>query len=167
VPIDGSYGAPAGVRSVWFAPKPDNGQLLEYNALANTRAPSEGVDMGSREERVARSFLDCLVARDIEGALDHYAEDAQYHVGAWMPPLEGDAARDGVRREFDTTGYHYSILNIASTDTVVFLEVIDGQTRDGKQFTMHWCGVWEINASGKITSRRDYWDAKEYESQVT
>ena len=32
---------------------------------------------------------------------------------------------------------------------------------------MHWSGVWEINELGKITARRDYYDSKEYEAQVS
>lgn len=36
----------------------------------------------------------------------------------------------------------------------------------GKNITMHWSGVWEINQAGKITARRDYWDAKELEARL-
>ena len=123
--------------------------------------------MGAREEAVVRSFLDCIVARDLEAATDHFADDGRYHVNAWDTPLVGkDAVRRGVAAEVALAGYHYTILNMASTDHVVLFEVIDGHERDGRDITMHWCGAWEIDDATKITARRDYYDSKEFVAQL-
>jgi limonene-1,2-epoxide hydrolase len=122
--------------------------------------------MGHRHEEVVRSFLECVVAGDLEAALNHYADDATFHVAAWREPLVGrEAISDALRREVRLPNYRYTILNIASNDAVTFIEVVDEFKHGGKNVTMHWSGVWEINHAGKITARRDYWDTKEFEAR--
>jgi limonene-1,2-epoxide hydrolase len=110
-----------------------------------------------------------MVALDLEGAIAHFADDATYHVAAWHEPLVGrDAVRDGLERELRalSSDYRYTILNMASTDAVVFMEVVDGFKRNGKDVTMHSTCVFEINQAGKITARRDYYDTKEFEARL-
>ena len=122
--------------------------------------------MAADHEAVVRSFLDCLVRRDLEAALDHYSDDAVYHVNAWRAPLVGIAAiREGVGHEVGLANYRYTILHLASAEGVALFEVVDEFETRGRPVSMHWSGVWEINDDGKITARRDYWDAKELESQ--
>ena len=123
--------------------------------------------MGTSHEAVIRSFLDCVVAQDLEAAVDHYADDASYHVAAWHEPLVGSTLRDALAREVGISGYHYAILNMATADGVALFEVVDGFKVGDQDITMHWSGVWEINQLGKITARRDYYDSKEYEAQVS
>jgi limonene-1,2-epoxide hydrolase len=123
--------------------------------------------MRSKQEAVVRSWLDCLFA-DLDHTVDHYSDDATYHVAAWKPPLVG---RDAIRAELEQlfglqTDYRYTILNIASTDAVVFIEVVDAFKYGGKDVTMHWSSVLEINPAGKITAQRDYYDMKEFEAQL-
>ena len=123
--------------------------------------------MGHQHEEVVRSFLDCIVAGDLEAAIDHYADDAILHVAAWRDPLVGrEAIRHTLQREVALSDYRYTILNIASNEAVTFIEVVDDFKHDGKDVTMHWSGVWEINHAGKITARRDYWDEKEFEARL-
>jgi ketosteroid isomerase-like protein len=123
--------------------------------------------MDFQNEDVVRSFLDCIVAGDVEAAVDHYADDVTIHVAAWRDPLIGrEAIRDTLQREVGLSGYRYTIRNFASNDAVTFIEVVDEFKRDGKDVTMHWSGVWEINHAGKITARRDYWDEKEFETRL-
>ena len=110
-----------------------------------------------------------MVALDLEAAVDHFADDASYRVSAWHEPLVGrEAIRDGLEREFGalSSEYRYTILNMASTDAVVFMEVVDEFKLRGKDITMHWSSVLEINQAEKITARRDYWDAKELEARL-
>ena len=109
-----------------------------------------------------------LKARSGERRLE-FADDATYHVAAWHEPLVGtEAIRGGLERELPalSSEYRYTILNTASTDAAVFVEVVDGFTRDGKDVTMHSVWVFEINEAGKITARRDYFDAKELEARL-
>ena len=124
--------------------------------------------MGSKQEAVFRSWLDCYAAGDRAAALDHYSDDATYHVAAWHQPLVGrDAIRAELDRQFDSiSDYRYTIRNIFSTDAVVFVEGIDAFKYGGKDVTTHWCSVHEINPAGKITAQRDYLDMKELEAQL-
>jgi limonene-1,2-epoxide hydrolase len=122
--------------------------------------------MVADHEAVVRSFLDCIVRRDLEAALDHYADDAVYHVNAWREPLVGiTAIREGVGQEIALSNYRYTIVNLASRGAAVLFEVVDEFETRGKRVSMHWAGAWEINRAGKITARRDYWDGRESESQ--
>jgi limonene-1,2-epoxide hydrolase len=110
-----------------------------------------------------------MVALDLESAVNHFAEDATYHVAAWHEPLVGrGAVRGGLEREFAvlSSEYRYTIRNMASTDEVVFMEVVDAFKSRGKNITMHWSSVLEINQALKITARRDYWDAKEFDARL-
>ena len=122
--------------------------------------------MGAREEAAALSFLDCLAAHDLAAILDHYSDEATYHVNGWHQPIVG---REAIRAELDrrykrVTHYSYTILNIASTDAVVFIEAVDEFMFGDQEIRAHWSGVREFNKAGKITAHRDYWDSREYET---
>ena len=123
--------------------------------------------MGSQQEAVVRSMLDCLFV-DLDKTVDHYAADARYHTVAWKPPVVG---RDAIRAELYQlfrlqSDYRYTVRSIASTDAVVFIEIADAFTYDGKDMTMHWSSVLEISPAAKISAQRDYYDMKEFETQV-
>ena len=123
--------------------------------------------MGTEQEAVVRSLLDCVVARDADGAAAHYAEDASYSYPPWHEPIVGrDAIRAALRRLFAGcfTELHYTIVNLASTDAVVFTELIDTNTWNGKEVTMRWSSVTEINEKREITAQRDYFDTRELEA---
>jgi limonene-1,2-epoxide hydrolase len=116
---------------------------------------------------VVRGFLDSVAAGDFDAALDHYAEHAVVHIAAWHEPLVGrEAIRTALESETGLRDYRYRILNMAFDGPVVFLEVIDEFRHGDHDVTMHWCGVWEIDAAMKITVRRDYWDTKEFETRL-
>jgi hypothetical protein len=66
----------------------------------------------------------------------------------------------------DAWVHRYTLRNLASTDAVVFIEVVDTFKYDGKDMTSHWSSVLEVNPSGKITAERDYYDMKEFETQL-
>jgi limonene-1,2-epoxide hydrolase len=124
--------------------------------------------MGERQEAVVRSLLGYFVAGDGDGAANLYADEARWHLGAWREAIEG---RDAIRAELDrmlarVPDYRYTIRNIASTDAVVFAELVDTYTRDGKEITMHWSIVLDIDPAGGISAERDYFDVKELEAQL-
>jgi limonene-1,2-epoxide hydrolase len=122
--------------------------------------------MGTAQEATVRSLIECMNADDREGIADHFADDATWHMIAWREPSVG---RDAIRSVLDRlvgTGARYTILNMASTDSVVFTELVDTHHRDGKEVTIHWTSVTEINPDGKIAAERDYWDTKQMETQL-
>jgi ketosteroid isomerase-like protein len=127
--------------------------------------------MGSKEEAVARSAIDCYATGDRAALVDLYSDEAVYHVNAWQEPLVGrDAIRAEIDRQFDlVSDYRTTIVNIFSKDSVVFSEGIDTfkhSRSGGKDVTSHWARVQEINPAGKIISLRDYWDSQEQEGQL-
>ena len=73
-------------------------------------------------------------------------------------------------RDFDAalglSDDRYEILQFAASGNVAFLEVVDEFNLGGRRITMHWAGVWEIDDDDRITDRRDYWDANEFEAQL-
>ena len=125
--------------------------------------------MGIEQENVTRSWIACYAAHDKAALLDHYADDARYHVHAWHEPFEG---RDAIRAELDrqfglVSDYRSAILNICSTDSVVFIEGIDQFRHSGRDISVHWSSVQEIDRNGKIAVQRDYADSKELETQLS
>jgi limonene-1,2-epoxide hydrolase len=123
--------------------------------------------LGSQDEAVVRSMLECLFV-DLDKMIDHYSDDAIYHMVSWKEPVVGrDAIRAGlVQLSRPISDYRYTLRNIASTDAVVLIEVVDAFKYDGKDMTTHWSSVLEVNPSGKITAERDYYDMKEFEAQL-
>jgi uncharacterized protein (TIGR02246 family) len=122
--------------------------------------------MGTAQEAVMRTLVDCWNTDDRDGAAALYSDDAVFHLVGWWKPLVG---RDAIRAYLDDLAAfkpHSTILNMASTDSVVFAEGIDTQTHDGKAVTMHWSIVVEINDAGEITAERDYVDMKELDAQL-
>jgi limonene-1,2-epoxide hydrolase len=63
------------------------------------------------------------------------------------------------------TDFRHKIVNVASTDSVVFAERVDTVKMGGRDITIHAMGVFEVQ-DGKITAWRDYFDMKEIEAQL-
>jgi limonene-1,2-epoxide hydrolase len=57
-------------------------------------------------------------------------------------------------------------LNFALLGNTVFVERLDWFTMSDKHVSIHVVGVFEFDASGKITSWRDYWDSAEIRAKV-
>ena len=127
--------------------------------------------MGIEQENVTRSWLACYAADDKAGLLDHYTDDAVYHVHAWHEPLVG---REAIGAELDrqfgvVSDYRSTILNISSTGSVVFIEGIDTfkHAKASGDVTVHWASVQEISPEGKISTQRDYADTAELTAQFS
>lgn len=124
--------------------------------------------MAREQEIVVLAFLDAIVAGDHERALGCCAPDAAYHVSAWQQPVVG---REAIRSELERqaaifTDFGYEIVNIASTDSVVFTERVDSMRIGGKPVSLHWASAHEV-AGGLITTARDYYDTKELEARLS
>jgi limonene-1,2-epoxide hydrolase len=124
--------------------------------------------MSERQEAVVRSLLDSLVAGDRDAALEHFSDDATYNVSAWQEPIRGsDAIRADLERQAGIfSNFRYQILNIVSTDSVVFTERLDSIDIGGEEIQLHWASVHEIGTDGRVRAARDYYDMKELEAQL-
>jgi limonene-1,2-epoxide hydrolase len=123
--------------------------------------------MSDREEGIVREFLGLIVTGDITRAADHFADDGSYRTYAWQEPTVGVAAIRGVweRQAAAWSDFHYDLVNIASAGAVVFTERVDRGQSMGNEMAVHAVGVFEVDRSGKITSWREYADAREIEQQ--
>jgi limonene-1,2-epoxide hydrolase len=125
--------------------------------------------MGSKQEAVVRSALEGYAAHDRAAMLDHYSDDAIWHMVAGQQPFVGrDAIGAEIDRQFgQLSEYGSTIVNMASTDTVAFVEGVDTFTLSGKPATLHWSSSLDINPDGKITAQRDYYDRRKLEGQLS
>lgn len=124
--------------------------------------------MGSEQEAVVRSLLDAIVTGDRDAAVACFAADAEYHVSSWHEPVVGhEAIRAELERQASIfTDFRYDILNVASTDSVVFTERLDSMTVADKPVTLHWASVHVIGPRSLIRHARDYYDMKELEARL-
>jgi limonene-1,2-epoxide hydrolase len=123
--------------------------------------------MGATQEAVVRSLVESLNADDRDRVAAHYADDAVWHLSAWREPIVGKPAIRAMLDQLAGDGFRFTILNIASTDVVVLTELVDTHERDGRQITLHWSSVTELDQTGRIVAERDYWDSKELEAQLS
>jgi limonene-1,2-epoxide hydrolase len=55
---------------------------------------------------------------------------------------------------------------MASADNLVLVERLDSMTIGRKPLTVHAAAVFEVDADGKISSWRDYYDSREITSKL-
>jgi limonene-1,2-epoxide hydrolase len=72
------------------------------------------------------------------------------------------------RQQATLSDMRTEVLNVASTDPLVFSERIDIQHMKhiGQEVQVHIVGVYELGPDGKIVSEREYGDMKEVEAQM-
>ena len=126
------------------------------------------VTIGDAPQRSVTAMLDCVADRDLDGAADHYAEGARYHVRAWHEPVVGRAA---IRAEFARQAalfdsFRYEVVHMHSIGPTVFIERVDHLAMLGKDVTVHWFGVHDVGPDGLITLTRDYFDEAEMQTQL-
>ena len=129
--------------------------------------------MGVAQEAAVRALLEELEGQErdaarVERVVSRMAADARYQVHAGDDPLVG---HDAIRAEFLRQASRMSeirneIVTIGSVDQIVFTERLDSFTFNDKSLTVHIAGVFEVNAAGKITAWRDYFNSGEIAVQV-
>lgn len=128
--------------------------------------------MGESQEGAVRAFVEGLNGTwddaQIKRAVDRMAPQAHYHVYAWERPVVG---QDAIRREMQRQAPHFAdlhceILNIASSDSTVFVERLDSMTTKEGPLKSHLAAVFEVEPDGKIRAWREYYDSKEITTQV-
>jgi limonene-1,2-epoxide hydrolase len=129
--------------------------------------------MGAAEEAAVRKLwaeMDCEQwdAAQIDRVLDCLAPNIRYHVYAWEHPVAGrDAVREELLRQAPLFhGLHSEILALASQDNTVFMERRDSMMIGRRPLTQHCAAVFEVDAQGKVSVWRDYYDSKEIAVQL-
>jgi limonene-1,2-epoxide hydrolase len=129
--------------------------------------------MGDSKQDAVRAFVKEMEGAgwddaQIERLLSHMSTEARYQVYAWERPITG---QDAIRREFQRQAPHFhdfrrQIVNIASADSTVFIEVVDSMMTRKGPLTSHLTAVLEVDDGGKISAWREYYDSKEITTQV-
>jgi limonene-1,2-epoxide hydrolase len=129
--------------------------------------------MGDSKQDAVRAFFEEMEGEgwddaQIERILGHMAPEARYQVYAWERPLLG---QDAIRGELHRQAPHFhhlrcEIVNIASVDSMVFIERVDSMTTKNGPLTMHVAAVLEVDDGGRISAWREYYDSKEITTQV-
>jgi len=120
----------------------------------------------SNTERV-RDFIAKWNARDLEGILAAFADNAVYH-NIPMEKLTGHEAIRGALEGFVgmASEIKWDLLVVAeNSDGSVLTERVDGFLINGKWMSLPVMGTFEFS-DGKITAWRDYFDLKDFEAQM-
>jgi len=99
------------------------------------------------------------------------ADDALYQPVVPIAPVRqgANAIVDEMERQYELYDEcACNILNVAVSGRTVFTERVDTvrQLANGQRTTTHVVGVFDLDAGGKITSWREYWDALDCAGQL-
>jgi limonene-1,2-epoxide hydrolase len=118
------------------------------------------VTQPTAEQRVL-DFMDCWKRADLDGAAARLAPDVVFVPDPKAAPIRG---REAVRAEFGRymemmTSYDFDVRRLLASDSLVFLERLErfGSKR-GVVVSLPIAGVYELDAQGRLTAWRDYWD---------
>src|SRR5690349_7371741 len=117
---------------------------------------------------VVQQFCDSWGTPDeIEGSVALLADDCVYHNIPVAPVVGIEAIREfikgfaaGVERVDCATNA------IAANGSTVLIERVDTFRYPGKQIDLPVMGTYEVNAEGKISAWRDYFDLNQFMSQM-
>ena len=117
---------------------------------------------------VVRQFCDAWGSPDdISAALDLLSDDCFYH-NIPLDPVEGiDAIRTTVQGfSAGVEKVEFETHHIAANGNVVLTERTDSFFFPGNTVALPVMGTFEVNADGKITHWRDYFDMNQFMSQL-
>ncbi len=113
-----------------------------------------------------RRFIAACVRADPEEFASYFAEDATWWNSPWQPVIGRDAIRETLRKGAQQmTALPWEIGHIVSDGDVVMTERVDHFMVGNTRVSVPCMGVFELR-DGKIAAWRDYWDARQFESQL-
>lgn len=124
-------------------------------------------------EAVIRDFCDAwgngVRDPDVDKIVSMFAEDGEWQL--YVPGGPVIKGREALRAEIERQLTYVvlpecNILRISSGDGVVMTERLDWFTRDGSRKRHYLVAVYELDASGLITSWREYFDTLDLANQT-
>ncbi len=119
-------------------------------------------------EKIVRDFCKAFSRQDLQEILDFFSDDAVYH-NIPMAPAEGKPAVEAMLKQFvdPNATADFEIRNLAVNGNVVLTERLDRLSIGGKPVELSVMGTFEVDAGGKITAWRDYFDMAQLTSQMS
>jgi limonene-1,2-epoxide hydrolase len=117
--------------------------------------------MTDRNAQIALDFMDCWRRLDLEDAVSRIATDAAFTPDLKTEPVIGHEAIRALWASYMARmkAYSMEVGSVVGSGAVVFLERVERIVAvDGYEMSLPIVGVFEIDAAGKITAWRDYWD---------
>lgn len=114
-----------------------------------------------------REFIGACVRADADEFASYFTEDASWWNSPWQPVTGREAIRETLRRGAQRmTALPWEIRHIIAHGDVVMTERVDHFLVGNRRVSVPCMGVFELR-DGKIAAWRDYWDLKQFESQIS
>lgn len=126
-----------------------------------------------KPEQIVRDFLSLFhtTSLDAPALRSFLADDVRYQPIVPIAPVRhgADAIVEEMQRQYKLYDEcACEILNVAAADGTVFTERVDTvrQLANGQRTTTSVVGVFDVDANGKITWWREYWDGLDCAGQL-
>ena len=118
--------------------------------------------------QIVAEFCNALPRRNVEELVGFFSPDAVYHNIPIAPVKGRDAIAATLRGFLDpSTQAEFEVLSLAAAGNKVLTERIDRFTINGKQIALPLMGTFEVDAQGKISAWRDYFDLAQFTKQMS
>jgi limonene-1,2-epoxide hydrolase len=117
--------------------------------------------------QIVIDFCNAVPRRNVEELIGFFSDDAVYH-NIPIAPVSGHEAIAATLRGFlePATAAEFEVRALAADGRVVLTERIDRFTINGKTIALPVMGAFEIDAAGKISAWRDYFDLAQFTKQM-
>jgi limonene-1,2-epoxide hydrolase len=117
---------------------------------------------------IITDFCQAAARRNVEELLGFFGDDAVYHNIPIAPVRGRDAIAATLRGFLDpATECEFEVLSIAASGRKVLTERIDRFTINGKKIALPVMGAFELDAQGRISAWRDYFDLAQFTQQMS
>ena len=117
--------------------------------------------------QIVTDFFDAVPRRNVEELVGFFSDDAVYHNIPIAPVKGRDAIAATLRGFLDpSTEAEFEVLSLAASANKVLTERIDRFTINGKKIALPVMGTFEVDARGKISAWRDYFDLAQFTKQM-
>ena len=118
--------------------------------------------------QIVTDFCNAVPRRNVEELVGFFSADAVYHNIPIAPVKGRDAIAATLRGFIDpSTQAEFELLSLAAEGSKVLTERIDRFTINGKKIALPVMGAFEIDAHGKISAWRDYFDLAQFTAQMS
>ena len=118
--------------------------------------------------QIVTEFCNAVPRRNVEELVGFFSDDAVYHNIPIAPVSGRDAIAATLRGFLDpSTEASFEVLAIAGEGRKVLTERIDRFTINGKTIALPVMGTFEVDAQGKISAWRDYFDLAQFTKQMS